>query len=338
MRMFKQGVVAALAAVLLSIPFAVGGADNAPSFVSATDAYHAGIVDLKSGQTERALPALDYAAEHGVLGAQLKLARLYAAGNGVAKDDAKAFYFYRQIADQHADISPSSPVSKYVAESFVALAQFNLEGIPSAGVPRDPIQAANLLRHAASYFGDADAQYALARLYLDGDGVEKNEGLAINWLATAAKKQHAAAQATLGELLWRGGNEVRQRPARGLALIMLAHANAKASGGEPKWIAELYREVLGEANVAMRKEAQSLMPEFGGRPPDEDTATANGNPADELLLPASGGASPASVPDPMPSAGAMVSGSGPPSAPAPEKIGVPVGFGDLGPGPAGLKP
>jgi exopolysaccharide production negative regulator len=338
MRMFKQGVVAALAAVLLSIPFAVGGADNAPSFVSATDAYHAGIVDLKSGQTERALPALDYAAEHGVLGAQLKLARLYAAGNGVAKDDAKAFYFYRQIADQHADISPSSPVSKYVAESFVALAQFNLEGIPSAGMPRDPIQAANLFRHAASYFGDADAQYALARLYLDGDGVEKNEGLAINWLATAAKKQHAAAQATLGELLWRGGDEVRQRPARGLALIMLAHANAKASGGEPKWIAELYREVLGEANVAMRKEAQSLMPEFGGRPPDEDTATANGNPADELLLPASGGVSPASVPDPMPSAGAMVSGSGPPSAPAPEKIGVPVGFGDLGPGPAGLKP
>jgi hypothetical protein len=34
----------------------------------------------------------------------------------------------------------------------------------------------------------------------------------------------------------------------------------------------------------------------------------------------------------------MVSGSGPSSAPAPEKIGVPVGFGDLGPGPAGLKP
>jgi len=202
-------------------------------------------------------------------------------------------------------------------------------------VPRDPIQAANLFRHAASYFGDADAQYALARLYLDGDGVEKNDGLAINWLATAAKKKHPAAQATLGELLWRGGDEVRRRPARGLALIMLAHANAKASGDEPKWIAELYREVLGEADVAMRKEAQSLMPEFGGRPPDEDTA--NGNPADELLLPASGGASPNSVPDQMPRAGAMASGSGSPSTPAPEKIGVPVGFGDLGPGPAGLK-
>lgn len=337
MRMFKQGVIAALAVVLLSIPFAVGGADNAPSFVSATDAYHAGIADLISGQTERALPALNYAAEHGVLGAQLKLARLYAVGNGVPKDDAKAFYFYRQIADQRADILSSSPVSKYVAESFVALGQDYLEGIPSAGVPRDPIQAANLFRHAASYFGDADAQYALARLYLDGSGVEKNEGLAINWLATAAKKRHAAAQATLGELLWRGGDEVRQRPARGLALIMLAHANAKANGDEPKWIAELYCKVQGEANAAMRKEAQSLMPEFGGRPSDEDTATANGNPADELLLPASGGPSSTSVPDPTRSAGAMVSGSGSPSASTPEEIGVPVGFRDLDPSPAGLK-
>ena len=119
---------------------------------------------------------------------------------------------------------------------------------------------------------------------------------------------------------------------------MLANANAKANGDEPKWIAELYREVQGEATAAMRKEAQSLMPEFGGRPSDEDTATANGNPANELLLPASGGASPTSVPDPTPSAGNMTSGSGSPSPPAPEKIGVPVGFGDLSPGPAGPKP
>ncbi|MGB6766710.1 MAG: tetratricopeptide repeat protein, partial [Methyloceanibacter sp.] len=203
MPMFKQGIVAALAAGLLAVPFAVGGADNAPPFVSATDAYHAGITDLKLGETEQALPALEYAAEHGVLGAQLKLARIYTSGNGVKKDEAKAFYFYRQIANQRADISPLSPVSKYVTEAFVALGDSYLKGIPSAGLTQDPSRAANLYRHAASYFGDADAQYALARLYLDGNGVDKNVGLAINWLATAAKKQHPEAQATLGELLWR---------------------------------------------------------------------------------------------------------------------------------------
>ena len=32
-------------------------------------------------------------------------------------------------------------------------------------------------------------------------------GLAVNWLAMAAKKQHADAQATLGEMLWRGSDD-----------------------------------------------------------------------------------------------------------------------------------
>jgi uncharacterized protein len=328
MRMFKQSVVAGLATGLVLIPVAVGGADNVPPFVSATDAYHAGIADLKSGQTEEALPALDYAAEHGVLGAQLKLARIYATGNGVKKDEGKAFYFYRQIANQLADISPTNPVSKYVAESFAALGDYYLKGVPSAGLTQDPARAANLYRHAASYFGDAGAQYALARLYLDGDGVDKNVGLAINWLTTAARKQHAEAQATLGELLWRGADEVRQRQARGLALIMLAHANAKANGKEPKWIADLYLEVEGASNAGMREEAQALMPELGARAVEEAPATAaKGNPVDELLLPASVSAPSTAAPAPTEP---ITTDSRGPTAPPPEKIGVPVGFSDMG--------
>jgi len=329
MPMSKQVIMGALAAALLAVPFAVGGADNVPRFVSATDAYHAGVADLKSGETDQALPALEFAAEHGVLGAQLKLAHIYATGSGVKKDDAKAFYFYRQIANQRADISPTNPVAKYVAESFLALGDYYLKGIPSAGLMQDPAQAANLYRHAASYFGDADAQYALARLYLDGDGVAKNTGLAINWLATAAKKQHAEAQATLGELLWRGNDEVRQRQARGLALIMLAHANAKTDGKEPKWIADLYAEVEGASTPAMREEAQNLMPELAGHAVAK-APTGKGNPADELLVPASGAVSPASTPVGATPGRAIAAGLPTPSAPPPEKIGVPVGFSDVG--------
>jgi len=337
MRMCKQGIFAALAAGLILIPVAVGSAGDAPPFVSATGAYRAGIAELKSGRTETALPALEYAAEHGVLGAQLKLARIYAAGNGVKRDDGRAFLFYRQIANQRADISPLSPVSKYVAEAFVALGRYYVEGIPSSGVPQDQVRAAHLFRHAASYFGDADAQYALARLYLDGTGVDKNVGLAINWLATAAKKQHAAAQATLGELLWRGGDEVRQRPARGLALIMLAHANAKANGKEPKWIEDLFIEAQGASNAAMRKEAQNLMPELGGRALAGESATkAKGSIPEELLVPASGEASREASPGPSAANGAM--GAGAASAPSPEKIGVPAGFGDMVSSAAGFKP
>jgi uncharacterized protein len=191
-----------------------------------------------------------------------------------------------------------------------------------------------LFRHAASYFGDSDAQYALARLYLDGTGVDKNMGLAVNWLATAAKKQHAAAQATLGELLWRGGDEVRQRPARGLALIMLAHANAKARGKEPKWIEDLYREVQGASDAAMLQEAQGLIPELGG--PAAIPATAKTGVPDTLLLPASGRAAP--KPAPVPSAAAETVVSGDASAHPPVPIGVPVGFGETGSDPAALKP
>lgn len=338
MQMCREGIFAAVAAGLILMPVAVGSAGDAPPFVSATDAYRAGVSELKSGHTDAALPALEYAAEHGVLGAQLKLARIYASGNGVNKDNGKAFYFYRQIANQRADISPLSPVSKYVAEAFVALGKYYVDGIPSAQVPDDPVRAVNLFRHAASYFGDADAQYQLARLYLDGEGVEKNVGLAINWLATAAKKQHAEAQATLGELLWRGSDNVRQRRARGLALIMLAHENAKASGKEPKWIADLYVEAQGATSAAMRKEAQNLLPGLGGHAVDEASSKVKVSPADDLLLQASGGTAPASAPGVSAAAGTVASDATPTAAPSPDKIGVPLGFSGVSTGSEQLKP
>ena len=338
MRMCKQVIFAALAAGLILIPVAVSSAGDSPPFVSATAAYRAGIAGLKAGDSEAALPALEYAAERGVLGAQLKLARIYASGNGVKKDSGKAFLFYRQIANQRADISPLSPVSKYVAEAFVALGEYYVAGIPSASVPEDPVRAANLFRHAASYFGNANAQYQLARLYLAGVGVEKNVGLAINWLATAAKKQHPEAQATLGELLWRGGDDVRQRRARGLALIMLAHENAKASGKEPKWIEELYLEAQGATSAAMRREAQNLMPGLGGHLLDEAPATVKTTPAGELLVPASGGAPAAATPGASAAAGTVASDANIPSVPSPETIGGSFGFGDVGAGPDGFKP
>ena len=337
MRTCNGGAVAVLATLMMLVsPFGVG-ADDAPPFASATDAYHQGMAASKSGETELAIPALEYAAERGVLGAQLKLARSYAVGNGVRKDDAKAFFYYRQIANQRADISPSSPVAKYVAEAFVVLGQYYLQGVEGMEVRPDPARAADLFRHAASYFGDADAQYALARLYLDGTGVDKNIGLAVNWLATAAKKQQAAAQATLGELLWRGGDEVRQRPARGLALIMLAHANAKASGKEPKWIEDLYREVQGASDASVLKEAQGLIPELGGPAMDPISATANAGGPDKLVVPASGKAAPQPAPAASAAAETVVSGDAGASAHAPAEMGLPVGFAATGSG-AALKP
>jgi TPR repeat protein len=312
MVMCNRLAAAAIAALVTtgSIAFA---ADDQPPYPSATEAYRQGVKALKAGGGASALPALEYAARHGVLGAQVKLARAYATGRDMPKDDAKAFAYFEQIADSQADISPSSPIAKYAAEAFVALGQYYLDGIPEKPLVANPDYAADLFRHAASYFGNAEAQYRLARLYMNGIGVEKNIGLAVNWLAIAAKKQHAAAQATLGEILWRG-EEVRERRARGLALIILARENAKDDAKEAKWIGSLYAEVLSKSDKRVRKDAEALLPVLSDVKAPAILPPAK--PAEVLAMPAEKAA--------QPTAPESSAGSG---APPPAPIGVPVGFG-----------
>jgi hypothetical protein len=88
----------------------------------------------------------------------------------------------------------------------------------------------------------------------------------------------------------------------------------------------------------MRKEAQTLMPELGGQVAvDEVPTTVKATPAEELLMPTSSGSSTAASPGAT-TAGAMTSDASAQSGPAPDKIGAPMGFGDMGAGPAGLKP
>ena len=61
-----------------------------------------------------------------------------------------------------------------------------------------------MFRYAASYFGDSDAQYNLARLYLAGTGAPKDPTQAARWLLLAANKGDHRAQALLGGMLFRG--------------------------------------------------------------------------------------------------------------------------------------
>ena len=317
MVMCNRLAAAAFAALVTtgSIAFA---ADDQPVYPSATEAYRHGVKALKAGRGVAAVPALEYAAKRGVLGAQVKLARAYALGRDVPKDDAKAFAYFEQIADQQADISPSSPVAKYAAEAFVALGQYYLDGIPERPLVANPDYAADLFRHAASYFGNAEAQYRLARLYMNGDGVEKNVGLAVNWLAIAAKKQHAASQATLGEILWRG-EEVRERRARGLALIILAQENAKADGKDAQWIGALYEEVLSRSDKAVRKDAEALLPALSGVKAAAVLPTTEAKSSEVRALSAQEAAK-------QPEAPGSNTGLGT-GAPPPAAIGLSVGFG-----------
>ena len=137
MRTCNKLAFGAVAALMMLGPVAVG-ADDPPAYASATEAYRQGVSAMNSGRTAAAIPALEYAAKRGVLGAQLKLAKAYAAGRDVPKDDAKAFSYFQQIADQYADISASSPIANYVGEAFVALGQYSLDGVPAMSLAPNP--------------------------------------------------------------------------------------------------------------------------------------------------------------------------------------------------------
>lgn len=203
---------------------------------SPVDAFRMGAEAYSTGDLQSAFDAFQFAASKGHAIAQWKLGKMYASGDGVPEDDFKAFQMFSRIADQHADDNPYTPSARVVADAFVNLANYYKKGIAAAGIKPDPGRAVDLFTHAATYFGDAEAQYNLARIYLDGDGVQPDSGRAARWLSLAARKNHVAAQATLGELLIYGDG-VRPMPEKGYMWLLVARENAGPA--ERDWVLAL---------------------------------------------------------------------------------------------------
>jgi TPR repeat protein len=187
------------------------------------------------------ITALQYAAEGGDPLAQWKLGRMYASGDYIARNDLLAFDYFTRIASKHAEDNPNSPQSAVVANAFVALGRYYLSGIPNSKVNADPERAREMFTYAASYFGNADAQYDLARLYLRGVDATPNEiAVGVRWMGTAAKKGQHLAQAQLGEMLF-NGDRMRPQRARGLMFLALACENAAP---DEAWIKENYNRAV----------------------------------------------------------------------------------------------
>ena len=235
---------------LLAAPaFAFDGtkSDDAASAppMTAMEAFRSGAHLLKAGEKVKALHSLEYAADNGHAIAQWKLGRMYAEGEGVAHDDFKAFEYFRRIADSHADDNPDTREARFVANAFVALGQYYLAGIPNSAVKRDPERAREMFAYAASYFRDPDAQYYLARLYLDGVGAPHDPRTAARWFGLSAHKGLCKSQAMLGAMLFTGDHVPRQA-ARGLMWLTLAKDSAKDSNDLP-WINRLYDHAFRQA-------------------------------------------------------------------------------------------
>jgi TPR repeat protein len=239
-----------LLAVAPALAFDGTKSDDSAAAVTALtpmEAFRSGAHLLKAGEKAKAVHSLEYAAEKGHPLAQWKLGRMYAEGDGVTQDDYKAFEYFRRIANSHADDNPNTPQARFVANAFVALGHYYLEGIPNTTIKRDPVRAREMFGYAASYFRDPDAQYYLARLYLDGVGAPHDPRTAARWFVLSAQKGQCRAQAMLGAMLI-SGDHVPRQAARGLMWLTLAKDSVKDRAVDDQaWINRLYDSAFRQA-------------------------------------------------------------------------------------------
>jgi TPR repeat protein len=245
--------VGVFSALLLSAApsFAQTAVDAAQAMASAMDGAGGGVSAAEQ------VTALQDAAAAGDPMAQWQLGLMYESGEGVAQDKAKAFGYFAQIADQHADTAPKGTEADIVAHSFVKMGEYYKDGLPEAGVPKDEDYSIKLLMHAASYFGDADAQYRVGEMYLDKNELGDNPLQSARWLSLAAKKGHAPAQAKLGDILFNGDGGVKANPVEGLMWLTVASRTAVGTT-DAAWIDDLLNADMSVATPDARKQAVDM--------------------------------------------------------------------------------
>jgi exopolysaccharide production negative regulator len=215
-----------------------------------------GLSSSESSDKTKEFTALQYAADQGHTAAQWKLGRMYADGNGVTQDDLRAFDYFSQIANSHADEPPGTAQARIVANAFVALGRYYLNGIANSTIKPDLGRARQMFGYAASYFGNADAQYELGRLYLNSTPSDVHE--AARWFQLAASKGQCRAQVALGDILFRG-QQVPRQAARGLMWLTLGR---DCAGNDEAWIKPLYDNAFHRASDDERAMALVYLKEW----------------------------------------------------------------------------
>lgn len=228
--------------------------DKAPLkiFKNPQAALRAGLEGFKTGDMHSAIEAMKYAAAGGECLAAWKLGKMYADGDGLPHDDLKAYEYYSQIVENYDEDTTDPRIISVVSSAFVAVGIYDLNGIANSNVKPDVDRAIEMFRYAATNFGDPNAQYNLAHLYLDGTVVGKDVRQAARWFYLAAEKGHVESQALLGQLLFTGHDGVQRQ--RGLGLMWLTLARQSTLQGAPselkknQWIIDLYDKAQAAAN------------------------------------------------------------------------------------------
>ena len=212
--------------------------------------FRLGFSAYKSGHKDQAVEAYRYAADKGQLGARWKLARMYAEGDGVARNDYEAFKFYQEIAAQ--EVEPGSPEESYVSDALVALGRYAHAGIPDSPIHANPAAAQDYYMRAAATYRNPNAQFEVGKMLMTGEGgLKSNIRQAGRWFQLAAEKGHSGAQATLGHLLFQSGKVVR-------GLAMMTAALERAPSPDKPWIRGMQEEAFALAGEADRRTAIAL--------------------------------------------------------------------------------
>ncbi|EKU54927.1 Sel1 repeat protein [Acinetobacter sp. WC-323] len=132
---------------------------------------------LALGVTD-AINTLTQNAEQGDSEAQYSLATMYADGDGVEQDNAKAVHWYLMAADQ----------GNVNAQNNLAWMYEN-----GKGIAQNHKKAFEWYQRAA-HQGDSNAQYNLGVMYAHGRGVQKNNNKAHQWYFKAAEQGDLDAQ------------------------------------------------------------------------------------------------------------------------------------------------
>ena len=236
-----------------------GSATPATAELNPQDGLRGPAGSAESSEKNKEFTTLQYAADQGHTAAQWKLGRMYADGDGVVQNDLRAFDYFSQIANSHADEPPGTAQARIVANAFVALGRYYLSGIPNSTIKPDPARARQMFAYAASYFGNADAQYELGRMYLNATPSDVHE--AARWFQLAASKGHCRAQAALGDILFRG-QQVPRQAARGLMWLTLGR---DCAGTDEQWVKPLYDNAFRHASDDERAMALVYLKEWINR-------------------------------------------------------------------------
>ena len=209
MRTCNGRVVAAFAALMILAPAAVG-AEDVPTFASATDAYRQGMADIKR-RTHR-----DGASEPRLCGRAARSRRPAEAradlrgGRRRGQGRRQGLHLLpadRRPARRDQSAQPRRQIRRRsLRGARPILSQGGSRRSSLRPIPRGPPVFTGM-RRAISATPTRNTRWPASTS--PASGVDKNIGLAANWLAMAAKKQHAAAQAELGELLWHGDDDPR---------------------------------------------------------------------------------------------------------------------------------